>query len=296
MKWLKRLLLLVVFLGVLAGSLYGVAWWLSHGTPDWYARGRSDPKQMAAAAHRAEQQVNRTLSWAADQQAHADSVRAGLPASTQPARTFEISLTQDELNGFFQKWDSTFGWAHHYDSYLSDPQIIVRDGQLILAATVKAKGWVVSINFSPRLEDGKLKMPVERVRAGRLPLPQAFWETYRVRLESKLGQKLPAWKARAQIRSDGTANGDTVAAAMSELLLDSLQDRAAPAVLFLPYDVRSSRRSLPVKLTQLRIVDNTLTLSLEPMPVAERTALLDSIRRTDEDRLAARDMGSASAQ
>jgi uncharacterized protein YpmS len=296
MKWVKRLLLLVVFLAVLAGALAGVGWWLSRGTPDWYTRGRSNPREMAAAAHRAEQQVNRTLSWAADQQAHADSVRAGLPASTQPAHTFEISLTQDELNGFFQKWDSTFGWATRYDSYLSDPQIIVRDGQLILAATVRDMGSVVSIEFSPQLEDGKLKMPVERVLAGRLPLPQTFWEKYRVMLESKIGQKLPAWKAGAQIRSDGTANGDTVAVAMSELLLDSLQDRPAPAVLFLPYDVRSSHRSLPVKLTQLKILDNTLTLSLEPMPPAERQALLDSIRRSDNDRLAARESGTAAAE
>ncbi|MGH7192312.1 MAG: hypothetical protein ACREJM_02120 [Candidatus Saccharimonadales bacterium] len=279
MKWLKRLALLVVFLAVFAGALGAAGWWLTRRPPDWYAHRQANPREMAQAASRAEREVQRTLSWAQDQQAYSVSSDTGTP-STKPARSLQISLTQDELNGFFQKWDSTFGWSRRYGSYLSDPQIVIRDDRLILAATVKDTGSVLSVEFSPRLEDGKLQMPLERVLAGRLPLPQAFWDRYRQGLESAIDARLPDWEQGADITPAGAANSDAVAAAMSELLLDVLAARPAKPVLFLPYSVGNNPRSFPVKLTSVQIADKTLTLTMEPMTPPERHALLDSIRTT----------------
>jgi hypothetical protein len=277
MKWVKRLVLLVVFLGVMVGVIAAAGWWMSRRVPDWYARRHASPQETAAAAHRAEREVQRTVSWAQDQQAFTDSSQHGAP-STQPAKTLQISLTEDELNGFFQKWDVAFGWSRNYSQYLSDPQIVLHEGRLILAATAKDMGSVVSIVFAPKLDDGKLEMPVEQVLAGRLPLPQSFWDHYRATLTARMASPLPRWQKGAEIRPNGTANSDTVAAAMSELLIDILNDHPTPPVLFLPYDVSNNHRSLPVKLTGVRIANKTLTLEVQPLTSAERTELLTALR------------------
>ena len=219
----------------------------------------------------------RTLSWAQDQQAYVASSRVG-PPSTQPEKSLQISFSEDELNGFFQNWDATFRWTDRYQDYMSDPQIVLEGGRLDLAADVKQMGTVMSVEFDPRLEEGKLQMPVERVLAGRLPLPQSFWSGYRAGLESAMERNLPAWQRGAEIRPDGTANSDTVEAAMTELLLDVLNNRPARPILFLPYDVSNSRRSLPVKVTGVEITNKALVLTLQPLSAPERQALLDSIK------------------
>ena len=277
MKWVKRLILFVLFLGVFVGVLSGAGWWLSRRVPAWYARRHISPQEAAAAAHRAEREVQRTLSWAQDQQAYADSSRHGAP-STRPAKALQIALTEDELNGFFQKWDHQFHWTDQCERYLSDPQIVLHNGRLILAATAKEMGSVMSIVFAPRLEDGKLNMPVEQVLAGRLPLPQSFWDRYRSPIEERIDAALPEWQAGAEIRANGTANADTVSAAMGELLLDILDNHPAPPVLFLPYEFGSNHRSLPVKVTGVEIANKTLTLTLEPLNPEERQELLAALR------------------
>lgn len=294
MKWVKRLLLVVVFFAVFCGIIGAAGWWMSRRVPDWYARRHRSPQETAAAAHRAEREVQRTLSWAEDQQAYTDSSRYGAP-STQPAKVLAISLTEDELNGFFQKWDSAFGWSRSYSQYLSDPQIVLQDGKLILAANCKDMGTVVSIVFAPRLEDGKLEMPVERVLAGRLPLPHTFWDRYRVTLTDRMEEPLPRWQAGAEIRPNGTANSDAVAAAMSELLIDILNDRPAPPVLFLPYDISNRHRSLPVKLTDVDIANKTLILKVQPLTPSERSDLLANIRAPRTEHTAAAKPASLSS-
>ena len=277
MKWARRFLLLAVFLSVFAGAAGFAAWHLSRRPPHWYARRQIEPEVAAAAARRAQRQVLRTLSWAQDQQAYVSSSRVG-PPSTQPEKTLQISFTEDELNGFFQNWDAAFGWTSRYQDYVSNPQIVVEDGRLILAADVKQMGTVMSAEFEPRIENGTLHMPVERLLAGRLPLPQTFWSGYRSSLESAMKKILPAWKRGAEIRPDGTANPDAVEAAMTELLIDVLNDRPARPILFLPYDVSNSRRSLPVKLTGVEIANKALVVILQPLNADERQVLLNSIK------------------
>jgi len=277
MKWLRRLLLFLLFVAIFAGTAGIVAWRLSRRPPQWYSRRQINPEVAAAAARRAQRQVLRTLSWAQDQQAYVASSRVG-PPSTQPEKSLQISFTEDELNGFFQNWDATFRWTDRYQEYMADPQIVVEDGRLILAADVKQMGTVMSVEFDPRLEEGKLHMPVERVLAGRLPLPQSFWSGYRVGFESAMKRNLQAWQRGAEIRPDGTANSDAVEAAMTELLLDVLNDRPARPILFLPYDVSNGRRSLPVKVTGLEVTNKAVVVTLQPLSGIERQALLDSIK------------------
>ena len=277
MKWVKRLLLLVLFVAVFGVVCALSGWLLSRGTPDWYQPRKANSPEMAVAAENAEKQVQRTLNWAQDQQAYAASSQFGAP-TTHPAKTLEISLSEDELNGFFQKWDSTFGWSEHLGPYLADPQIVLRDGHVILAAQVKETGTVMSIEFGAALRDGKLELSIARVLAGRLPLPRTLWSRYQDRLEAAIAEHLPEWRAGANVTPNGAANVDAVAAAMSELLLNGLNDRPSPAVLFLPYSLEGKPRSLPVNVTHLQIANRTLRLDVEPLGPAQRASLLETLR------------------
>ena len=281
MKWTKRLLLLILFLAIFVGAILAGAFFLSRGQPDWYAHHALDPAQLEAAAARAERQMQRTLSWAQDQQAYEESSAKGRP-TTNPSRTIDVSFSEDELNGFFQKWDSTFGWSNAYSAYLSEPQIALRDGRLILGATAKDLGSVLSVELTPRLDNNQLHVSVTRVLAGKLPLPSTFWNRYRQQLVSMVTSDLPRWRSGAEISPQGGANTDAVSIAMGELLIDTLEDRPAPPVLFLPYSMQSRPRSLPVKVTDLRIQDRTLTMTVEPLNAHERKTLLDELRSPRE--------------
>jgi hypothetical protein len=137
---------------------------------------------------------------------------------------------------------------------------------------------VLSIELIPRLEAGQLRLSISRVLAGKLPLPSAFMSRYRQQVENALAAHLPDWRRGAQLGDQGGANLDAVAAAMADLLIDALQDRPAPPVLFLPYSMQSRPKSLPVKVTDMRIEDRTLTMTVQPLDSADRTKLLEQIR------------------
>src|SRR5207245_1042395 len=135
------------------------------------------------------------------------------------------------------------------------------------------------IAFDPKLEDGKLLMPVTQVLAGRLPLPESFWRRYERRAEAEIVERLPQWQQGAEIAPDGSASGDAVAAGMGELLLNLVNNRPADPVLFLPYNMQHMNRGLPVRLSDIRICNQTLSLTVRPMPVDERRALVERIRK-----------------
>lgn len=279
MRWAKRLLLAVVFLIVFAGVAALIGWRMFRGVPEWYAPHKSTAQEREAAYARADRQFQRLVHDAQEAQ-HRQALLATQPDRSPAAdnQPIQIALTEDELNSFLQKWDQSFGWSEQYRTYLSDPQIIIRDGRLILAADVKEMGTVVSIHFEPRLEDGKLIMPVAEVMAGRLPLPESFWGKYEERLAAQVARELPQWQAEAQFGGDGSANSDAVAAGMSQLLLDLLNNRPAEPVLFLPYDVRRIKSGLPVRLTDIRITGHTLALTVNPLGAAQRQGALERIR------------------
>jgi hypothetical protein len=279
MKWKKRLLLAALFLGIFLGTLGIAGWWLARGSPEWYVRHKLGPQEIEAAASRAEQHLQATLSWAQDRQAEA--LRAHQlhvdPAAHGP-QSLEIVFTEDELNGFFEKWDATFGWSERYQAYLADPEVVLRDGRLILAATVNDLGAVLSVEFQPRLSEGKLYLPMTRVLAGRLPLPRAIWERYRGRLEQRIRGSLSQWQSGAELTGRDGANSDAVKAAMGELALSALSDQPASAVLFVPYSMSGQPRSLPVRVTELKVSHQNLLLTVEPIDAEEGRALLGSIR------------------
>jgi hypothetical protein len=282
-KWIKRVTLFVVGLALVLGLAAVAAYFFGvRRSPEWLRRPVASAAERAAAANRLDQKIMETLSVvremdAADpaqsRPASADDKR---PAASQPATRLRVSFTEDELNASFQKWDKLYGWSERYKAYIQDPTVVLHDGRIIIAGRSDEMGTVVSLHFEPALDaKGQLQLRLSSVLAGRLPLPQAFFEKYRVATQTRLQASLPELQRRAEFKPDGSANTEAMSAAMAKLFLHVLADEPAEPVLFLP--VRQ-KRSVPVRLTEVTVDDKTLSLAVKPLNAAERVALLERIR------------------
>jgi hypothetical protein len=285
MKWFKRVAIfvvgLVLVLALAAGGayVYGV-----RRTPDWLKRPMASAAERAAAAGRVDRKILETLSLVGEMNAaeSAGSRPSDLSdkraLATQPSRPLRVDFTEEELNASFQKWDQLYGWTERYKAYVQNPSVVLHDGRLVLAANSKELGTVVSLHFDPKLKkDGQLDLRLAQVLAGRLPIPQAFFEKYRDSAATKVRAALPNLRRKAQMKPDGSANAEAMAAAMGELFLHVLGNEPAEPVIFLPV---GQSRSVPVRLTDVSIDDQTKTLSLtvKPLNAAERESLLERIR------------------
>jgi hypothetical protein len=307
MKWLKRLLVVVACALVVLVVGAAIAWKMLRGRPDWYADVQADPAARQAAAARAEDEVKRTIDWAAAQQAEERArLQAGgdfgpspdnggpatgsVAAATGPStlapppaaglrRALTVRFTEQELNAAFNKWGALYHWDEKYGQTISDPRIVLHDGRVIVAGSVTDLGAVVSLHFEPRVQDdGRLRFDLVRVLGGRLPLPQSMFDSYRERIAAKVRAALPALQQGARIAPDGSANEKAVAAAMSKLLLRVLRGQADDAVLFL---TANQGTQVPVKLTGLTIDGKTIAATVELMNARERAALLERIKEPE---------------
>jgi hypothetical protein len=285
--WTRRTLLILAALVCAAALLSATGAILFKGTPDWYhPRGAGSPQERAAAAERAERQIELTHNWAARIKADADRAlyaqRSGAPApATQPRQPLTITFTEQELSAFFDKWSQAYDWSAKYSAYIEDPAIVLKDGRLILAARLKDLGAIGSIQFQPALdEQGQLHAGLSRVMAGRLPLPDMFWTPQRDKIAVTLQENLPAWKQHAKIDPSGAANFSAMAASLSRLFFGAAYRRPADPIFFLP--LVEQGKSVPVRLTRLDINDARVTITVEPLTPAQRVGLLNRIRSPDD--------------
>ena len=290
LRWVLILVMVLVVIGV-AAPLF-----VRHrmrAQPEWYPKARLAPDEQAAAANRADQKLIAARSEIAEAYAaQTRAARSGQTPTTSPADSFVLSLTQDEINAWLPKWENELGFSHRIEQYLEDPTIIFRDQEIILAATVKDWNTIVSLHFVPQMEEGKLHITLSGVTAGTLPLPRVSWAGYQDRLLNSLQNRLGDFQKRAQIDSSGRANSAAVLAAMSELLIHALKDEPAEPVLFLPEQFGKNPKSLPVRITDVTVVNKTLNLTVRPMDQAERAKLLQDIRSTNVSSLSTSDHAS----
>jgi hypothetical protein len=274
--------LVVAFLGgvmVLAGG-----WFMLRGTPEWYKPDTIAPQERQIAARNAEDMFTRMTNWAAS--ARARRIRAGLTTTQaniamahEPSQPFQIQFTDEELNAFFDKWADLNGRREFFEQYVEDPRLVLRNNLLILAGSIKEMNMVVSMEFTPRIDErGRLQMDLVRVLGGILPMPSALWARPRERIGRLLESRLPIYQNSATIAADGTANASASAAGMNKLLLAVLNGNSADPVLFVPYDLRNLNRTLPVKITAVSIENNMLTVTAEQMTSVERSALVGRLR------------------
>ena len=280
-KWIKRTLLSIAFVLALTA---GVSYWAFKGTPEYYQRRAMSEQERADAAERARRKIFRTQEWVAQLRAdaqravHAASTGAPPPsATTRSSQPFSVSFTEEELNAGFETWSKAFGWDVRYARYISDPRIVLRKDRLILAGTVPDVGTVASFHFEPTIDaQGQLVLTLRRVYAGRLPMPDLMWTSQRERLLSAIRQRLPAWQRGATMAPNGDPNRDAMMAAASNLLLAVMNDQPGDPSIFV-WDP-ANKAATPVRLTEVRLADEELTLTAEPMTAAEREAMLERIR------------------
>jgi hypothetical protein len=276
LRWLLIVMLVLVVVGVAAPLFVRHQ---MHRQPEWYPTARLAPDQRAAAANRADQKLIAARSEIAEAYAsQTRQARAGQMPTTSAADESVLSLTQDEIDAWLPKWESELGLSQRIEQYLEDPTIIFRDQEIILAATVKDWNTIVSLHFVPQMEAGKLHITLSGVNAGMLPLPRVSWSGYQDRLLNSMNNRLADFQRRAEIDPAGRANSAAVLAAMSELLIHALKDEPAEPVLFLPDQFGRNPKSLPVKITDITVANKTLNLTVRPMDVSERAALLENIR------------------
>ncbi len=282
---------LILFLIALAAAITG--WFLLRGTPEWYRPRENSADRERVAAASVEDKLIRVYDWVGA--ARARRVRQAesathAPAATKPLvpETFQVQFTDEELNAFFDKWADAGGRRAALEQYVDNPRLVLRDNQLILAATVKEMGTVVSMEFQPQIdEQGKLQMNLQKVLGGILPLPEALWTRQRDRVASALERKLPGLQQSSDISSDGAADAAAAMVGMNELVLAALNRQPAEPVLFMPFDVRHPGRSDPMKLTAVSIESGKISLTVQEMSPAQRQALLEKLH-------APYDSGSAS--
>jgi len=293
-KWLRTLLVVaaILLIAVLGTGL--VMWRMVRAQPSFYHLVSLPREQMEAAAQSATNKFVTIQNQAA--RIHAGE-RAGLRApppsagekgvsATAPASpdALSVTFTDTELNAFFDKWSNFQNWKEQYQHYVEDPIVILKDGRIILAGKLKDADLIASLHFEPRVtQDGKLDLQLVQVLGGTLPLPESVISGYEGKIVDALHRQLPGWQRSASFDSGGAANHPLICATLAKLCMRMLNHEPAEPVLFLP--IFGQKGSVPVRLTQVRIDDGSMTLTVEPLNHDQQTALLEHVK-TDEKSLA----------
>jgi uncharacterized protein YpmS len=282
MKWLKRLFLLVAILLLGVIVLAAVGYHYLRQTPDFYRSYAWSAEQRSIINQQAVNKLLQARNIVADAHfAELRSANARKHGTTLPqlptVQPMTVSFTEEELNAFLsQNSETVAGFKEKLDQYLIRPGIFLKDRQIILAGEVKDLHSIVSCHFLPILDcDGMLHLALVKTSGGRLPLPRVVLSNQLDRIASVLQSRLPAWQRTAKMDPSGGSNASTVAAAMSKLFLGALADQPTDAVLFMPVDEKGT--SVPLRLTQVKIEGNCLTLTVEPMSSQQRSALFARI-------------------
>lgn len=282
MKWIKRLLMLLacgvtMVIVISAGSYY-----MLKRDPEWASRPPMTAQMREEAVARAQTQFSRVEELATSLRAYEarrqKALREGttLPADELP-KPVTVQLSEDELNAVFQKFAKARGWDEDLKSYLSDPTIILQKDNLILGGRLSELHVVASAYFAPTIdEQGKLKLDLVRVLGGKLPLPDVVFDQYRGTVVNALQRRLPAMQNAARIDSQGVPNDSTVQASLTKLLLQSIQHQLSEPVFFLP--LLTGKGTVPVRLTEVKVTDQQIELTIAPMNEPERVAMLGKLK------------------
>jgi hypothetical protein len=262
---------LTVILIVVASA---IGYRMLHGQPAWYTHGVPDSGEREQMARRVEDKLTNATSWSQSVWLAKQHAQAAPKSAAQPPpanNPLEISLTEAEINAFISKWDQLPIISGKMAAVLSDPQVSLEDGRLIVAASVKDLDTVVSVHLAPRVDSqGMLHLDVEKVMGGQLPLPQAVWDAYAKRLAGKIERDLIKSDQAPQLLPDGSANPAMVDTVLGKMLLHFLNGQPADPVVFLKVPVDNRLRNLPVKITRAEIADKTLTMRFEPLDADEK--------------------------
>ncbi|QOV87550.1 hypothetical protein [Humisphaera borealis] len=279
-SWLKRLLLGITLLLVLIAVGVATLAYMTGRSPSWYRTNVMDDKTMTRNYDSALVKLGLMQNWAQDQSNWPHRTarpRVDTDPATAPAKTQSISLTEDELNAVL--WKEREKLLERYGHAIADPYIAIHEGHIVLAVTHKGTGRVVSVHVAPKIdEQGLFILSVDSLMAGSIPIPKALWSGYTDKVSGALKPALDAVRDNAAIETDGTWNQAAVVAARCRLVLSSLNGKSDDAVLFLPPDPKKLENGYPVKITQIKIENQTMSLVVIPLDFEEQQRLLLRLR------------------
>jgi len=282
MKWFKRLLMLVVCLLVMAIVISACSYYMLKRDPEWATRPPMTAQMREEAVARAQTQFSRVEELATSLRAYEarrqKAIRDGttLPSDELP-KPVTVQLTEDELNAVFQKFAKARGWDQDIKSYMSDPQIVLQKGNVILGGRLSELHVVASAYFTPAIDEkGQLKFDLVRVLGGKLPLPDVVFDKYRTTVVNALQRRLPSLQNAARIDAKGVPNDSTVQASLTKLLLQSIQHQPSDPVFFLP--LLTAKGTVPVRLADVQVTDQHIQMTIAPMSEPERVAMLGKLK------------------
>jgi len=283
MPWFKRLLYLIAIglIALLGLSLSGV--YLYRGTPGWYRPRVASTQQVRDAANRADQKMLDLFSWAASAQAQQRRQQLGksIPGEV-PIGPKTVSFDDDEINSFIATWKGaeTSDIEQRISRYFTGGRIVFEEDGVILAGQSPEFGTLVSAEFSPSIDDqGKLHLDLSSLSAGRLPIPRSMIAGKMQRLEFLLEQQLSLKQPNVRIDETLTANGPAVAASWIRHLLAALDEQPTDPILIVPFEMTDLGRGLPVKVTAIKVVEGSISLTLESVPSTEENDLATQLKQ-----------------
>jgi hypothetical protein len=255
MKGPRRIRKFAVVMLLLLAAAAGVGYMLVYRQPDWYQQ-LTQSEQTASGI---DGKLAIAQAWAADVQA-ARQGRSPLPSG---AGVLELSVTEAQINAAIARWKPP---AANSAGGIADPEILLEDGQVVLAGKPKNLGLVVSVRLAPWLDGaGDLHVDIVKVHAGLLPLPRPVWGIYAGGFAAAVAAQLPGEDQLAKRDSDGSVNDAMTAAVLSRMLIRFLNCDSARPILFVTYFPDNRVRNLPVKLELIRIANKTATIRLTPL-------------------------------
>ncbi|MDP9172290.1 MAG: hypothetical protein M3O30_00290 [Planctomycetota bacterium] len=283
MKWLKRILLCVAVLLTVVIVAASIGVYMYRGRPGWYRPRTMTASQRKQTVNSADQKFADIFSWAAQVQAQQLRIsHAKRPIREAPIGPKTVTITEDELNTFADNWQGPdkSNLQSWFKGYFTDVRLVLDDGAMILAGQSRDLGTLVSVEFDPSVDvQGRLHFDLEGIRAGMLPVPRGVLGDRLDRLHSWLVSRLSKNQQWSEVDPTMVADTCAVGAVTTQLLLDAMDGNTSEPLMFVPFNLSDRRQSLTVRISAIKASQGSITLTLLPIPVTERTAVLTTIKK-----------------
>jgi hypothetical protein len=279
-----RLIRVSLIVAVVGGLLLAAVWALLRAEPSWY-RLEPDPERVNQSANAFEDRIVEVVNWSAA--IGAAELRGGrVPRSgvstPGPEREWELRLRAEELTAFVRRWAVVSGFDQQIGRYGRDPVVVVEGGRIILGArpggeAAVAGDAVVGLHLLPQYDSGKgeLRLTLEKVTVGRLPLPAGWFDGTLSRAADQVKGELDRWNRDSRLDERGRSNTAMTRASGARLIEGLLRQQAVEAAGFVPMD---ERRGLAVRVTGLTVNDGELVVRLSVIPQEQRAGLGERVR------------------
>ncbi len=277
MKWLKRLLLIVALMLLVAIGSGVVILQRVRSSPKFIHRYHWEGTQArGVVAQKATNNLVVIHNMAVNNSANESRLARtdGSHPPMLPADPLTVTFTEELLNASLIHYSDYY--RDKYERFVTEPGIYLHEGNLVIAGYMTERGSYVSLHFKPAVGENGLRFDLVRCMAGNQTVPRFLLDGQFAKLQATLRKNIAYWQSRAKIDPNGSTNPNAVRVAMSELLVNSLDGKDSSPVLYAP---GNDSEWMPVRLADMRIDGDQLIVTVAPIPRADREKLLEEIKR-----------------